>query len=295
MGTIPNNQSTSTNEQIPDADIEMEIFRAGEYGAKGSYSETDLQQIADDYRPDILEAPLTFDHAQTGPAYGWVSRIRRDGDRLVAALKGVPDSVRELVRNGSYKRRSVELFRKLSTTGRPYLRAVSLLGAATPEVKGLRDVCFTDGGSNVAVRLSDETESDWQVSLQHELLESRLATMFAELRADGYRLPENDAAAIRRVVCAVRPENATVSFDDTIAGATLDWLSGFLRQSLLRAPLGEAVPNAAVSRHPADTAIPFSERTDPRSMSLHGLALNIQAESPGLTYRDALLRASKRS
>ena len=124
-------------------EIEMEIFRAGNYGAKGRYSEAELQTLAEDYRPELLEAPLTFDHAQTGPAYGWVTPVRRDGDRLLAVLRGVPDAVRQLVRSGAFKQRSVELVRELHETGRPYLRAVSLLGAATPEVKGLSAIRFS--------------------------------------------------------------------------------------------------------------------------------------------------------
>ena len=124
-------------------EIEMEIFRAGNYGAKGRYSEAELQALAEDYRPELLEAPLTFDHAQTGPAYGWVTRVRRDGDRLLAVLRGVPDAVRQLVRSGAFKQRSVELVRELQETGRPDFRAVSLLGAATPEVKGLSAIRFS--------------------------------------------------------------------------------------------------------------------------------------------------------
>src|SRR5215218_2956994 len=97
--------------------IEMEIFRAGDYGAKGRYSEADVQALAEDYRPELLEAPLTFDHAQSGPAYGWVTALRSKGDRLLAVLRGVPECVRELVRNGAFKQRSVELIREMKETG----------------------------------------------------------------------------------------------------------------------------------------------------------------------------------
>ncbi len=284
-----------------DNEVEMEVFRTGDYGAKGSYSPADLQRMADDYRPDLLEAPLTFDHAQTGPAYGWVSRLRCDGDRLVAALKGVPEAVREAVKSGAYKRRSVELFRKLPHTGRPYLRAVSLLGAATPEVKGLRDVCFAANNDALQVEL-DTSAAEAEVpqfsfaAMHAQLLESRLALIFSELRADGYCLADRDAQAIRRIVTGPRSEASTAQFDDSVAGVTLDWLSGFLRQTLLRAPLGEAATPASNG-----TRIPrFSEgsqlvvgHTDPRSIALHTNALQIQSQSPGMAYRDALRQASR--
>lgn len=131
-------------------EVEMEVFRAGDYGAKGRYSEADLQMLAEDYRPELLEAPLTFDHAQSGPAYGWVTAIRANGDRLMAVLRGVPECVRQLVRSGAFKSRSVELIRQMNETDRPYLRAVSLLGAATPQVKGLSEIRFSASEDSLA-------------------------------------------------------------------------------------------------------------------------------------------------
>jgi hypothetical protein len=125
-------------------EVELEVFRAGDYGPKGQYTEGDLQAMAEDYRPGLLEAPLTFDHAQTGPAFGWIAALRREGTRLVAVLRGVPQAVRHLVRSGAYKRCSIELVRNLPDTGRPYVRAISLLGAATPQVKGLAEIKFSD-------------------------------------------------------------------------------------------------------------------------------------------------------
>jgi hypothetical protein len=125
-------------------EVELEVFRAGDYGAKGEYTERDLQAMAEDYRPGLLEAPLTFDHAQAGPAFGWVSALRREGTRLFAVLRGVPQAVRQVGRSGAYKRCSIELVRNLPDTGRPYVRAISLLGAATPQVKGLAEIKFAD-------------------------------------------------------------------------------------------------------------------------------------------------------
>lgn len=301
-----------------DDEVEMEVFRSGDYGAKGSYSVADLQRMADDYRSDLLEAPLTFDHAQTGPAYGWVSRLRCEGDRLVAALKGVPDAVRDAVKSGSYKRRSVELFRKLPHTGRPYLRAVSLLGAATPEVKGLRDVCFAANNDALQMELDAEaagpvdalekaespvefsvpqaSESPTMATMHAQLLESRLALMFSELRADGYCLADRDAQAIRTIVTGPRSEASTARFDDSAAGVTLDWLTGFLRQTLLRAPLGQAAAGStAGGTKPQFSETPprAAERTNPRSMALHMSALHIQSQSPEMEYRDALRQASR--
>lgn len=296
-------------------EVEMEVFRTGDYGAKGTYSEADLQQMAADYRPDLLEAPLTFDHAQAGPAYGWVSRLRCDGDRLIVALKGVPQAVRDLVSGGAYKRRSVELFRKLPHTGRPYLRAVSLLGAATPEVKGLRDICFAAANDECHVELLPAPETARSTAtdavstaataapcagadLRTQLLDSHVSLLFSELRADGYCLADRDAQAIRAIITGPRSEAAVEEFGegDTSAhhgAATLDWLSGFLRQTLLRAPLGVAGDSGL--QQFSHMSVQPDSRTGAGSAALHGAALQIQAQSPGMAYRDALCQASRRS
>lgn len=291
---------------MPEHDeVEMEVFRSGDYGAKGAYTLATLQQMAADYRPDLLEAPLTFDHAQTGPAYGWVARLRSEGDRLVAVLKGVPQAVKELVRSGAYKRRSVELMRKLPQTGRPYLRAVSLLGAATPEVKGLRDICFAAAPSSDCIAVHDEeveaapggyeapaapSAPDEMRTLRSQVLQGRVALMFSELRADGYCLPEEDAAGIRHIFATQSGDVARFSDDD--ADAAVAWVGDFLRRHLVRVPLGEAAAPAAGVHATSPPITTFSDRVAPASLQLHQRVLSLQAAAPGLSYSDALRQAA---
>lgn len=143
-----------------DASMEIEVFRAGDYGPKGMYTSEDLRRIADDYDPAWHEAPVTLDHRQDGPAYGWVTGLRCAGDVLVACLKDLHESLREWIRKGAYKKRSIELYRSFTHTGRPYLRTVSFLGACPPEVKGLADPIFReDEGDRVVVEFEDCPET----------------------------------------------------------------------------------------------------------------------------------------
>jgi hypothetical protein len=128
--------------------------------------------------------------------------------------------------------------------------------------------------------------------LRNRLLENRIALMFSELRADGYCLAERDAEAIRHIFAA---NQALVKFDDGDADSTLEWMADFLRQHLLRAPLGEAAAASSNSRQGGLPEMQFSERTDPRSIELHHNAVRLQAEIPGMAYRDALSRASRRA
>jgi len=131
-----------------DQEIEMEVFRAGDYGPRGSYSEEDLERMASDYAPGLHEAPVTVDHRQDGPALGWVRGLRRAGRLLLARLGGLDCGFLENLKAGAFKKRSVEIYRKLETTGRPYLRALTFLGAGAPVVKGLADPVFGETPEN---------------------------------------------------------------------------------------------------------------------------------------------------
>lgn len=303
--------------------IEMEIFRCGDYGDKGRYSEAELDALVADYLPERHEAPLTLDHAQTGPAFGWVTGLRRCGDRLIAAVKGVPEALRESIRRGAFKKRSIELIGSLPSTGRAYLRAVSLLGAATPAVKGLRDVQFADGEGTETPLCGEGTETLLRIEcaqpnaagetggpgagdelerlraevelLRRERRERKADALFAQLRSEGVCVPESDAAVLRQVFMAVddtaADNTASVAFGES-ADSLSCWLGDFLRRTSLRVPLGEAA-QAAPAAPGAPSAAVFSERADPRSVELHASALALMERDPRLTYAAALARAAR--
>lgn len=281
-------------------ELEMEVFRTGDYGPKGRFDEAALEALAADYRADLHEAPLTLDHAQTGPAWGWVRALRRAGDRLVARVAGIPEVLRDLIRSGAYRQRSIELFRRFAATGRPYLRAVSLLGAAVPEVKGLRPVQFSDAGEPVdtvgfsAPPAEDPRDAEierlrGEVALFAERETARQAeALVADLRAAGIRVDEDDA---RTIATLLRLEWAgTAAFSDG-RPPLADWLRGFLQRGALRPELSESAADAG--RPDAPAAVAFDERTDPASVRLHLRALALRRESPGLGYAEALLAASR--
>lgn len=123
------------------------MFRAGDYGPKGMYTEEDLQEMVNSYDPDWLEAPVTVDHVQTGPALGWIEKVYADGDTLYGDFL-VSRATYEAMRAGAYKRRSIEIYRGVpykDGSKVQYVKACSILGAATPEVKGLPQVSFHEG------------------------------------------------------------------------------------------------------------------------------------------------------
>lgn len=289
--------------------LEMEIFRTGDYGDKGRYTEADLDALVADYQPTMLEAPLTFDHSQRGPAYGWVAALRRAGDRLIATLRGIPEAVIQLLRDGQYKKRSVELIRSFSQTNRPYLRAVSLLGAATPAVKGLQDVQFAMASDEEIVRFEEEhtavpelptrEQLTAEIARLHAMAEefrrkSRLQEadgLFAELRQEGIAISHRDAAALRQLLYN---DNADVVIFEEEQTSAVQWLKQFLRNVAVRVPLGEAAADAQAPDATERAVSAFSERVDPDSLALHHAALAAMKQNPALGYGAALVSAARK-
>lgn len=132
----------------------FEVFKAGIY-PQGKFTKKEIAEIAKNYDPAFCEAPITVDHIQTGPAYGWVDIAKADGEKLKVSFKEMPEDFKEAINKGLYKKVSVEIYRNLEGKG-PYLKAVSFLGAAIPQVKGLEPVKFMEGESDIYEFCNDE-------------------------------------------------------------------------------------------------------------------------------------------
>lgn len=130
-------------------DIDLEVFQSGNYGEKGNYTIDDIDLIASDYNPSVHESPVTVDHAQTGQSFGWVASLKRVGNKLIARLKNLNPKLIEFIKSGAFKKRSIELYKNFKNTGRPYLRAISFLGAQIPEVKSLSDPLFKEENNSI--------------------------------------------------------------------------------------------------------------------------------------------------
>ena len=140
-----------------------DIARAGSWkgtlaGAPAQIEITpeDLVRMAGDYDPLLQEAPVTVEHRREGPAHGWVAALRVAGDRLQARFTDLSDSLRDWLRSGAYRSRSIEMYKPFEPTGGAYLGAVSFLGAAPPAVKGLAplpSLMAGAGESGISIRL----------------------------------------------------------------------------------------------------------------------------------------------
>lgn len=148
---------------------EIEIFRVGTHtamqGVTLNFSETDLAAACAAYTPGTHEAPLVIGHPKdTAPAWGWVKGLRMEDGVVLADCKQVNPDFAELVRQGSFKKRSASWYHPDNPAnpkpGSYYLRHVAFLGAQPPALKGLKDVDFAEEGEVVTVEFAEV--SNWQ-------------------------------------------------------------------------------------------------------------------------------------
>lgn len=174
------------------------IARTGTFqdseGRDQTFNAADLDAIAANYDPARLEAPLVFGHPKdSAPAYGWVTGLKRDGQKLFARLARVPGEVRELVGKGRYRYVSMSL-----TPDRKTLRHVGLLGAVPPAIDGLGPVELAGEPGIVINFMAPEGKGDGDMPTPEELqqqigaLQQQLESLKAENAQLKSKLGESD-------------------------------------------------------------------------------------------------------
>jgi len=126
--------------------MEIEVFKTGKHtdrkGNSRNWTVADIDKAVASYDPAYHEAPVVLGHPEdNAPAYGWVSGLKRAGDKLMASLKQLDPAFVEAVKAGRFKKRSVAFYADGS------LRHVGFLGAMPPAVKGLADAAFSEPAS----------------------------------------------------------------------------------------------------------------------------------------------------
>ena len=169
-----------TGKQMAELDGKwIEVFRAGNYGEKGSYSPQDLQRLAASYDPQIHEAPIVVGHPEAdAPAYGWVEALRAEGDMLQGKLRQVDAGFEDLVKQGRFKTRSVALYNDLGGRGL-YLRHLGFLGAQPPEVKGLKSV-FHDEQAKGFIEIDPQIVEISQRAKEEDMTKEEFTSWFSE-------------------------------------------------------------------------------------------------------------------
>lgn len=166
----------------------FEVFKAGVY-PQGKFTKKQIAEIASNYDPKFCEAPITIDHQQSGPAYGWVQDVKADNEKLKVAFKDVPKEFEEEVNAGKYKKVSVELYRNLEGKG-AYLKAVSFLGAAIPQVKGLEQIKFMEAESDTYEFENEVQDNDTDAFSEEEV--EKLKKQIDELETQVAKFKQKD-------------------------------------------------------------------------------------------------------
>lgn len=118
----------------------LEIFRAGHYGKKGSYSAADLDKIVSNFTGNV---PIVIGHPERdAPARGWLDGVKRSGDVLLGRVGAMDTSFARDLAESKYRNRSIRL---LKTDFGPKLLHLGFLGAVLPEVAGLRATASFSG------------------------------------------------------------------------------------------------------------------------------------------------------
>lgn len=138
------------------ADIKnIEVLASGTWKGNKEVTLTnkDLDQMVEHFKEGVIEPRLTLDH---DPSYtdkvknflkiaslGFVSNLWREGNKLIADFKQVPDKIAELISGGMLKKRSAEFYPPdipYIADGEKYpnvLAGVTFFGADKPAVNSL--------------------------------------------------------------------------------------------------------------------------------------------------------------
>ena len=133
---------------------DVEVFGTGEWN-KHKITEEDLDnivngtnEIIDKLKPKVKlghDDKQELLHKSGLPAGGWITKLKRVGNKILVDIKEVPKVLYNLVKNGAYKRISSEILYDYTepSTKKKYakvLSAIAFLGADLPAVTNLKDI-----------------------------------------------------------------------------------------------------------------------------------------------------------
>jgi hypothetical protein len=187
---------------------DVEIFSTGTWNGR-HITDIDLDNIVDAFSStnQTVRPFLKLGHsskqkileAEGLPAAGWVTNVRRVGNKLKADFIDLPRKIYQLIKNKAYRKVSCEIYSNITLGDRTYpklLGGVALLGAELPGVLNLNDILslyqsnasfssvenFATEGS-IDIITSDIYSNEDQEMPTVEELQAELAKKDAELKA----------------------------------------------------------------------------------------------------------------
>jgi hypothetical protein len=178
------NAKEPLSSQQPKKVVFIEMFRAGPQisstGQKLVFTEGDLDQVVNSYRPDTHEAPLIIGHDQDDgtPALGWVRKVWRKGQELWGKVELTPKA-EQLIKDGVFKKVSSSFYLPEAETnptpGKLSLRHLGLV--SIPAVKGLTAFSEITGDQTITIAPSEgESSISFKENLGKNLTMARKKT-----------------------------------------------------------------------------------------------------------------------
>jgi hypothetical protein len=296
----------------------IEIMKSGEHtdssGANRSFPIEELEMMAALYNEKAgtnasFEAPIVKGHpAHDEPAWGWVKRLARRGEYLLAELKGVMPEFMDEVRKGMYKKISIAIYPD------GMLKHIGFLGAAAPAVQGMKPVGFRNEGNGSIYTFSisevkdipEGAENDTE-SLRERV--SKLEAMLGEFTVKARNAEKAVRNAMnRRFVENLGSDGNFVSPADTEMLCELLEFAHELDQSATESQNGGSYtsrirkfaeslvrPGLGIEykmNAPTDRRSSFDGRNvQPGRMTLHEKAIGICNQNPEMSYENALNQA----
>lgn len=176
----------------------IEIFATGSWrgNKKITVTEADLDQMVASFdalgaRVSGFRPPVKLGHSNEvgGMAYGWVERIWKMGNKILADIVDVPDWLEFAIKERRYDSVSIEMYPSLDYEGKTFqnvLSAVAVLGSELPAVKGLKPLSeslFSDKGE--AEVLSKEEDAMFTQEQVDTLIDAAVAKAKAEFKSAG--------------------------------------------------------------------------------------------------------------
>jgi hypothetical protein len=169
----------------------VEVFSVGVHNGD-RYTDEDLNEMVEAFNENAktMRPYLKLGHTEKQtllqkdglPAAGWIGKLYRKGEKLVADFIDIPEKIYQLLKRGAYRNVSAEIFWDINFNGKKYhrmLSGVALLGADTPALASLDDILALYGADWQSVK-SYAGEGEASIIKSYTLGEQEEAEMTKE-------------------------------------------------------------------------------------------------------------------
>ncbi|PKL79109.1 MAG: hypothetical protein CVV25_09145 [Ignavibacteriae bacterium HGW-Ignavibacteriae-4] len=278
----------------------IEVFKTGKHtdanGNSVEYTADDISRIATKYNESVVTdnsniAPIVKGHPKTDdPAYGWVERLKVNGEKLLAKVKDIVPEFAEEVKAGRFKKVSIALY-----PGN-LLRHIGFLGAMAPAIKGLEPVAFADKGEYIEFA-NDSTPKLTELELaqqENRQLKEKLNSLENEKKDAEYNefidglIDDSKISSHQAKTLKIILQKAAQSREYNEGESLTDLIKEFAGSI---ATTNHLLTEFAQNDIPEYDGQFEGKNTAPERLALHNKANSISRNNPNIPYEQALLLA----